>query len=269
MALDACVYCRCFEEGKTKALPFDTVMVECGEDGELLIRMPENTPGSEALWKQLDEWETDCCEHVGRMLVVERVANMAEQALLKNTLSVLGENSFPILLDRILRSRHTVITNKEAQAALIELAIFEEKIGQGLHEVAVLKNEHSAEEVFVDALNGSYLFVSQQGCVFLREDGFMITEPGSSKIAFQAMSFTQTQSFDRQEKQRFTLYADRATGLEHRMVMEPLNFGMKVPAVELSVYRRKSQLKDFNGMVCALRTLFEASVKSLHPVKFY
>lgn len=269
MALDACVYCRCFEEGKTKALPFDAAMVECCEDGEMIVRMPDHTPASEALWQQLDEWEKDCCEHAGRMLAVERVANMAGQALLRSAFNALGENHFPILFDKIVKSKHAIITNEKAKEALLELAVFERKIEQGLHAVAVLENDYSAEEVVVDAVNGGYLLVSQQGSVFLREDGFMITEPGSSKIAFQAMNFTQTQSFDRQEKQRFTLYADKATGLEHRMVIDPLDFGMKEPAVELSVYCRKSQLKDFEKMIYALKTLFEASVKSTNPVKFY
>jgi len=99
MALDACVYCDCFETGKVKTPPPQPELVYVDpETGAVSLRW--DAPGADQ--HLFNDWRASACEH-GQFgeLVSHRLGNIALigflRALLQNT-----PERFPTLLSKVL-----------------------------------------------------------------------------------------------------------------------------------------------------------------------
>jgi hypothetical protein len=97
MALDAAVYCDCFERGRLRRPPPAGCKLSVTDDGSLLC-------GSDDLDVQMafDAWcISDACEHNRGLLSAHRIGNIALVAALRSELQRRPEQ-FPLLLSRVL-----------------------------------------------------------------------------------------------------------------------------------------------------------------------
>ncbi|HUO13592.1 MAG TPA: hypothetical protein VMX38_01300 [Verrucomicrobiae bacterium] len=99
MALDACVRCRCIQDGKAKPHPFPA-MLSFDESGEPFL---EGDP-TEEQWEAHDEWVAESCEH-GGYLVAEALGNITKISRLREFLEHLQGTPgprFPLLLESVV-----------------------------------------------------------------------------------------------------------------------------------------------------------------------
>jgi hypothetical protein len=99
MGLDARVYCNCFETGKIKESPPESVLVFVTDDGSLECKSEDLD-----ILLAFDQWlRFRACAHQDGILVHHRIGNIALVELLHKELKVEVE-SYPILLERVLYS---------------------------------------------------------------------------------------------------------------------------------------------------------------------
>ncbi|HET6576564.1 MAG TPA: hypothetical protein VFG68_23400 [Fimbriiglobus sp.] len=97
MALDAVVYCDCFERGRLRSPPPPGCSLSVDESGFLLC-------GCDDLDTQIafDHWQFDsACSHENGLLIQHRIGNIALVAALREALQETPAR-FPILLSRVL-----------------------------------------------------------------------------------------------------------------------------------------------------------------------
>jgi hypothetical protein len=97
MALDACVYCDCFERSRLRVAPPPGCILSVGEDGSLLC-------GSDDLTVQIafDRWQhSEACVHEDGCLVSHRIGNIVLVAVLRSELGRWPER-FPMILSRVI-----------------------------------------------------------------------------------------------------------------------------------------------------------------------
>jgi hypothetical protein len=101
MALDACVYCNCYETGNAKTPPPqpDLVYVD-PTSGEVLLRWEEEGADQHRFF----EWLSSACEHgpIGH-LVSHRLGNIARIGYLRGRFQETPER-FPTLLSKIVNN---------------------------------------------------------------------------------------------------------------------------------------------------------------------
>ena len=94
MGLDAVVYCRCYEDGKLRALP----PTECRID---------RSGALEATTSDIEEqgrvylWRTDACEHKDGVLIHRYLGNVAMIAFIRRKLESASDR-FSLLLSRVV-----------------------------------------------------------------------------------------------------------------------------------------------------------------------
>jgi hypothetical protein len=97
VALDACVYCDCFERGRLVNPPPFGIEPMLDKDGSLSFETADDS-----LWVTFENWRSsEACEHARMKLVDHRLGNIALVALLRAELSRDAE-SYPLLLGNVL-----------------------------------------------------------------------------------------------------------------------------------------------------------------------
>jgi len=273
MGLDAFVRCNCYEEGKTKPLPFNKDWLFLNEDGIFEILFPEGVPQEEqwALEDELTLWLETCCEHeelyrcytrVGNIHGIDKFCRALEQ-------SERGSNKYEILLNNIPAGNYGMIdisVNAQIAAKLDEFCKqLSEETGIFLIDVKTGDTHSSCvESTFVERYRKEGIYIE------LDKDGVSVVEVDDinkvSKLLFRSMHFTH----EILPEEKKVLLTDVATkqqivtifpSFKHPFNETPSCNGMK----ELKVIRRPFKPEEFLA-IGALRKLLQASEETGNPI---
>jgi len=139
MALDACVYCNCYEAGKTKSPPPQPNLVYVDPDtGEVALR--SEAEGADE--PRFHEWLSSACEHrpLGQ-LVSHRLGNIARIGFLRRRFQE-SPDQFPTLLSKVAYSgTHCgdILTLSDIEQVATEMPALHTLHGSGDSDEALLR----------------------------------------------------------------------------------------------------------------------------------
>ncbi len=99
MALEACVYCACFEKGLLRSSPRPEWRIHVDETG---ARARQNSTGGLEDDLAFDGWNKSACDHDGGMLLHHRIGHIANVSLLRQVLTNQSKKAFPLILSTII-----------------------------------------------------------------------------------------------------------------------------------------------------------------------
>jgi len=283
MGLDATVMCRCFQDGKTTALPFPRQWLEVDQEGYLNLKSQHD---SDSNWGKQYHWQQSCCEHEGMKVASERIANWAGYRQFQSALGEVGWHLFPVLQEQLPNANGGLTPSEASAKALAELDVFVAAGEIGMKTVLVdTASGHALYEYIAD-YDGVFILSGKHGVhAGLSETEFFCVDAASGASLFRATHFRQ---FHRNGQ---AISGDR-DGLTWQDVTTGANYesgiaicGQQIPwedgqwqtpdgrcrfeyPAEFHVEQRPQLATDFGDIVAALRTVFEASVKTGNPVRW-
>jgi hypothetical protein len=150
MALDACVYCDCYERGSIRTPPPQPEYVYIDETGSLTLDYEK--PGADL--SAFRAWQATACDHqpLG-MLVSHRLGNIARIGFLRYHL-VDHADRFPVLLGKVLyNATHAgdFLTQADVERAAAELDYLKEIHLPGVEEESIIREFETQMRELVDA----------------------------------------------------------------------------------------------------------------------
>jgi hypothetical protein len=180
MGLDACVRCRCWEEGQVTSPPPFAEHVKLDEEGFLHLDLPwsEHRDAHRAF----DEWRESCCAHRDMEFASERIANWAGLRLFQGQLREFGIDQFPALRDVLPNGNGGMVPAAKSADALKELDDF---ASRDLGSKVVLVDADTGEELqeFVPAYHGVFTWAPRGWEGGVDPSGFFIRGPSGWREA--------------------------------------------------------------------------------------
>ncbi len=282
MGLDASVMCNCFREGKTKPPPFPRDWLEIGEEGVVQLKREYDT---ESNWPKLNDWEQSCCEHEGMDFVCERISNWAGYRTFQEALAEISWQRFPVLQEQLPNSNCGMTPAIASAEALRELDAFIAVGEIGMKSVLVNTATGEGLYEYIAAYEGVFIFSSCGINVGVSEYEFFAID-ASGRDVFRAVNVRQFNKSGRQ-----------ITGDSDELVWEDLDTGdifesgiaisgKQIPwedgtwqradgkcrfeyPSEFHVEQQPRLVTDFDYITSALRKVFEASVRTGNPVRWF
>lgn len=280
MGLDATVMCNCFRDGKTTPLPFPREWLEVDDEGYLNLKKEHDCSDN---WDKQCEWEESCCEHENMDLVCEHISNWTGYRQFQEALSELGWRHFPVLKEQLPEANGGLTPAKASAQALQELDHFAAAGEVGVKTVLVDTASDTGLYEYVPAHGGVFLFCGTRGInVGLGEFEFFAVDATSGEDLFLATRFRQ-----------FRTGGEQISGDSDDLVWQNLdtgevyNLGIAIPGRRLAsegeqsgeqwqveypsdfhVEHRPWLVTEFEYIVKALRTVFDASVQTGNPVRW-
>ncbi|MFJ5542955.1 hypothetical protein [Micromonospora chalcea] len=258
MGLDAFVYCRCWQDGRTTPCPVEPVGLD--EDGCLaLLRQWE---GNEAAHHTFDAWLAEACPHEAMEQASEHVSNWAGVRLFQQALRAAGEHRFPTLAAALPDANGGSLPADRAAVVLAELDAIA-GTDRITDEVELIDEATGAVVMqYVEAYRGLFMFGPdfQAG---VDPDGFFVLDRADPPATlFRAVRFGQR-----------PLPGDRveltAGGTRTVLAMRPVGTHGEPPPERLAVRSRSRSGDDFAYIVEPLRRLCAASVATGNPVMWF
>ncbi|MFI7252391.1 hypothetical protein [Micromonospora chalcea] len=258
MGLDAFVYCRCWQDGRTTPCPVEPVGLD--EDGCLaLLRQWE---GNEAAHHTFDAWLAEACPHEAMEQASEHVSNWAGVRLFQQALRAAGEHRFPTLAAALPDANGGSLPADRAAVVLAELDAIA-GTDRITDEVELIDEATGAVVMqYVEAYRGLFMFGPdfQAG---VDPDGFFVLDRADPPATlFRAVRFGQR-----------PLPGDRveltAGGTRTVLAMRPVGTHGEPPPERLAVRSRSRSGDDFAYIVEPLRRLCAASVATGNPVNWF
>jgi len=184
MGLDAVVKCTCFQDGKTRDLPFPREFVVQHEEGGVVLAPAYN---NEKYWFSFDAWLRTCCEHEDMDHTATRISNWTGYRLFQQALRCVGRENFPVLHAELPDSNGGLMSSAQSARALAELDAF---LDHGvLGEKTVLIDTRHDEVLYqrVAAYDGVFIYSGSTGVnVGLDTSEIFVTDRQTGEELFRA-----------------------------------------------------------------------------------
>jgi hypothetical protein len=283
MGLDATVMCNCFRDGKTTPPPFPREWLEVDDEAYINLKKEHDSDDN---WAKQYEWEQSCCEHEGMDFACERISNWTGYRQFQEALGEVGWQHFPVLKEQLPNANGGLTPSTASAKALEELNFF------------AAAGEIGVKTVLVDTASGEglYEYVAAYGGVFILS-GSRGVNAGLSEFEFFAVDATSGEDLFRATRFRqFKKSGEKVSGDCDGLVWENLDTGdvyesgiaisgKQIPwedgswqkpdgkcrfeyPSEFHVEQRPRLVADFDYIVKALRTVFDASVQTGNPVRW-
>lgn len=273
MGLSLSVMCNCFVDGKAHP-PFpDHVVIN--EYGYLDLDLPFDGNGHK--YFQLSDWVESGCDHPQMNYACEGM-NWTAYRSFQQALEFIGWCHFPTLRAELPETNDGVTPAAAAGALLDELAFFELA---DLGWTTVLVDTDTGEELheYVDAYKGEFCINPNGYNLGVDENGFFLRSvaEGEPREVFRAMRVQQVipdQSSATPDGQHLVEYID-LDSVQRCYYGQPtvkicwqdgkLSLGYPL---RMHVIKRKKEQAEFTNVVTALRTVFEAAIKTGNPIRW-
>lgn len=283
MGLDATVMCNCFRDGRTTPPPFPRDWLEVDDEGYLNLTKEHDSDDN---WRKSYEWEQSCCEHEGMKFALEHISNWTGYRQFQEALGEVGWQHFPVLKEQLPNANGGLTPSTASSLALLELEIFTAVNQIGIKTVLVDTSSGEGLHEYIAAYDGVFIFDGKRGInVGLTEFEFFAIDSTSGGDLFRAKRFRQSNK-----------NGEKLSGNGEGLVWEDLDTrqiyesgiaisGKQIPwedgswqkpngqcrfeyPSEFHVEHRPRLVADFEYIVQALRTVFDASVKTGNPVRW-
>jgi hypothetical protein len=283
MGLDASVMCNCFRDGKITPPPFPLEWLALDAEGYINLKDGFN---SDENWSKQYVWQKSCCEHEDMNFVSERISNWTGCRQFQEALEELGWQYFPVLQEELPNANGGKTSSEASAKALQELDAFVSTGEIGTKTVLVDSATGEGLYEYVAAYDGIFILDGTRGInVGIGEFDFFAVDAKSRKDLFRA---TRIRQFNKSGK--------KVSGDSDELIWEDLDTGklfesgiaihgeqtpwedgnwekpdgrcnFKYPSA-FHVERQKRLVSDFAFIVQALRTVFQASIKTGNPVRW-
>jgi len=283
MGLDATVMCNCFRDGKTTPPPFPREWLEVDDEGYINLKNEHNSDDN---WAKHYEWEQSCCEHEGMDFACERISNWTGYRQFQAALGAVGWQHFPVLEEQLPNANGGLTPSVASAKALEELAFFSAAGEIGVKTVLVETASGEGLYEYVAAYEGVFILSGSRGVnAGLSEFEFFAVDATSGEDQFRATRFRQ-----------FNRSGEEISGDGKGLTWENLDTGdvyesgiaisgKQIPwedgswqqpdgkcrfeyPSQFHVEQRPRLVADFDYIVNALRTVFDASVQTGNPVRW-
>ncbi|MEW4453182.1 hypothetical protein AB1L30_10940 [Bremerella sp. JC817] len=283
MGLDATVMCNCFRDGKTKPPPFPSEWLEVDNEGYINLKKEHNSGEN---WAKHYEWGQSCCGHKGMDFARERISNWTGYRQFQEALGEVGWQHFRVLKEQLPNANGGLTPSAASAKAIEELDFF------------ASAGEIGVKTFLIDIASGKglYEYVAAYGGVFILSRSYEVNA-GLSEFEFVAVDATSGEDLFRATRFRqFHKSGKKVDGHCDGIAWENLDTGdvydsgiairgQQIPwedgswekpngqcrfeyPSEFQVEQRPRLVSDFDDIVKALRTVFEASVETGNPVRW-